>query len=98
LEGFWVREERKDHGTEKKIEGGLQTGMRVAILEDVSTTGGSAMKAVQAVRGFGCQVGSVITLVDREQGARELFEKEGIEFMPIFSIKDVLGREESKGD
>ena len=89
MEGFWVREEVKDHGKMKLIEGNLKSGARVAIVDDVFTKGGSALKAVKAVKDLGCEVVLVLALVDRLQGARQLFQKEGIDrFDPIFSIRD----------
>lgn len=89
IEGFWVREEIKTHGTQKLIEGGLREGMRVAIVDDVFTAGGSALKAVQAVRTLGCEVVLVLALVDRLQGAKELFAKNGItEYRSVFTVED----------
>jgi orotate phosphoribosyltransferase len=89
VEGFWVREEVKTHGTQKKIEGGLRKGMRVAIVDDVFTKGGSALKAVEAVAQFGCEVVLVLALVDRLRGARQLFEEHGIkEYLTVFDIRD----------
>jgi orotate phosphoribosyltransferase len=88
IEGFWVREEAKDHGTRKQIEGGLKPGMRVVILDDVFTKGGSALKAAQAARNFGCEVVLVLALVDRLQGARELFRQNGIDKVArVFTIR-----------
>ena len=89
MEGFWVREEIKAHGTQKQIEGGLQRGSRVVIVDDVFTKGGSALKAVEAVREFGCEVVLVLALVDRLQGAKELFRRNGIDnYQAIFTIRD----------
>jgi orotate phosphoribosyltransferase len=88
MEGFWVREEVKSHGTQKRVEGRLNPGDRVAIVDDVCTKGGSALKAVHAVREFGCEVAAVLTLVDRLCGARELFLQEGIEdYRAVFTIE-----------
>lgn len=88
IEGFWVREAAKDHGTKKQIEGGLKPGMRVAILDDVFTKGGSALKATQAAREFGCEVVLVLALVDRLQGARALFRENKIEnYQRVFTIR-----------
>src|SRR5207248_7260646 len=56
VEGFWVRDEQKAHGTRKLIEGALRPGSRVVVVDDVITKGGSSLKAVQAVRDFGCEV------------------------------------------
>src|SRR4051812_7847418 len=60
MEGFWVRDTVKAHGTQKRIEGNLKRGARVAILDDVITKGGSAVKAVEAVREIDCEVAAVI--------------------------------------
>lgn len=88
IEGFWVREEAKGHGTRKQIEGGLKPGMRVAIVDDVFTKGGSALKAAQAAREFGCEVAVVLALVDRLQGARALFREQGItNYQRVFTIR-----------
>jgi orotate phosphoribosyltransferase len=89
MEGFWVREEIKNHGTQKLIEGGLKRGSRVVILDDVCTKGGSALKAIDAAREFGCEVVLVLALVDRLQGAGDLFQRHGIEnYQSVFTIRD----------
>lgn len=90
MEGFWVRNAIKTHGTQKLIEGGLKPGMKVTIVDDVFTKGESALKAVKAVREIGCTVVSVLAVVDRLAGARELFEREGITtYDSVFTIKDL---------
>lgn len=86
--GFYVREEIKNHGTQKLIEGFIEDGADVIILDDVTTAGGSAMKAVDAVRERKCNILRVITVVDRMEGAAEKFRREGLEFIPIFTTKD----------
>ena len=68
MEGFWVRDIAKGHGTKKRVEGFPCKGARVIVLDDVVTTGGSAVKAVEAVREVGAEVVCVLTLVDRLQG------------------------------
>jgi orotate phosphoribosyltransferase len=89
MEGFWVREEIKTHGTQKRVEGGLRKGSRVVIVDDVFTKGGSALKAVEAAREFGCEVVLVLALVDRLQGAEELFQRNGIvNYQAVFTIRD----------
>jgi orotate phosphoribosyltransferase len=89
MEGFWVRDKVKDHGTQKRIEGKLKKGSRVVIVDDVITRGTSAVKAVDGVRAAGCEVVRVIALVDRLCGAEELFRERGIvNFSPIFTIRD----------
>jgi orotate phosphoribosyltransferase len=91
MEGFWVRSEVKQHGTKKLIEGNLQPGSRVVIIEDVVTRGESAAKAIRAVLQHGCKVVQVITIVDRLGGAAEVFRELGVtEYHPIFTIKDLL--------
>jgi orotate phosphoribosyltransferase len=84
LPAFYVRKEPKGHGTAQWIEGtkSLRPGMRVAILEDVVTTGGSALKAIARVREYGLHVSAILGLVDREEGGREVLEKEA----PLFSL------------
>ena len=89
IEGFWVRDEVKSHGTQKQIEGGLRKGMRVAVIDDVFTKGGSTLKAVEAVRSFGCEIVLVMALVDRLRGAKALFQENGItDFRTVFTIRD----------
>jgi orotate phosphoribosyltransferase len=89
MEGFWVRNELKDHGTRKLIEGNLQPGARVVIVDDVFTKGTSAMKAVKRVMDHGCQLVRVIALVDRLQGAQQFFRDNGIDcYSAIFTIRD----------
>lgn len=89
IEGFWVREGVKNHGTQKKVEGGLKPGMRVAIVDDVFTQGGSALKAVEAARESGCEVVLVLALVDRLAGAERLFREHGItDYRRVFTIRE----------
>ena len=88
--GFIVRKEAKDHGTKSQVEGPLQEKMKVAIIEDVATTGGSAMKAIDAAKAFGCEIVKILVLVDRRQGAEELFREMNMPFDPIFR-KEELG-------
>jgi orotate phosphoribosyltransferase len=90
LVGFIVRKEAKDHGTKNLVEGPLAPGMKVAIVEDVATTGGSAGKAIEAARAMGCEIVKVMAIVDRRQGAEEKFREMGIAFDPIFR-KEELG-------
>jgi orotate phosphoribosyltransferase len=89
MEGFWVRDKVKDHGTKKIIEGNLKDQGAVVIVEDVATKGESAKKAIQAVQERGCRVALVLTLVDRLQGAEDLIRPLGVEkYMSIFTIRD----------
>jgi orotate phosphoribosyltransferase len=88
ISGFFVRKEAKDHGTKKLVDGCLDPGSKVILLEDVTTTGGSVMKAVQAVRDMGCTVERVVTIVDRLEGAAANLQKQGLELVPIFTARD----------
>lgn len=89
MEGFWVREAKKDHGMQKLIEGNVKPGARVAIVDDVFTSGGSALKAAAAAKDQGCEVVLVLAIVDRLQGARDAFAKAGIaNYQSIFTIRD----------
>jgi orotate phosphoribosyltransferase len=88
-----VRKEAKGHGTQAYIEGPeLPTGAKVVVLEDVVTTGQSAMKAVERLRNVGYEVEQVIALVDRQQGGAEFYESVGLKFQALFSIKDLQQR------
>ncbi|NEN87539.1 MAG: orotate phosphoribosyltransferase [Okeania sp. SIO3H1] len=82
-----IRKQAKGHGTMAYIEGpSLEANARVVVLEDVVTTGASAMLAVNRLREANYQVDRVFALVDREQGGRELYQKEGLQFESIFTI------------
>jgi orotate phosphoribosyltransferase len=87
-----VRKEAKAHGTGKVIEGPFRTGDRVAVIEDVITTGGSALRAVDAVRRAGGTVTGVLALVDREEGGREALEGAGLEVRALSTARDILAR------
>lgn len=90
LQGFFVRKEAKDHGTQELIDGHLEPGASVIMLDDVTTTGGSVMKAIAEVHKRGCNVRKVVTIVDREEGARENLAAKGIELEAIFKKSDFL--------
>lgn len=87
LEGFFVRKQVKDHGSKERIEGRLESGWRVAIVDDVLTTGGSAQQAVEEVEKAGGEVVAVVCIVDRLQGAEELFASK-YQYRPLFTIRD----------
>lgn len=91
MPGFFVRKAVKDHGTKKRIEGPENLrGRRVAILEDVTTTGGSAIQAVEVARAAGAEVVLVLSIVDRLEGAGESFAKAGVPFASLFTADDFL--------
>jgi orotate phosphoribosyltransferase len=89
MEGFFVRKDVKQHGTQKRIEGMFKPGFRVAIVEDVATQGTSALGAIEPVLKEGGKIEAVICLVDRLQGAREKIEALGLRFCPVFTIRDL---------
>ena len=89
LLGFLVRKAAKTHGTGQLVEGPIAAGMSVVILEDVTTTGASALQAVDAVIALGCQVAGIITMLDRLEGAAELFRSRSIPFQPLVTIRDL---------
>jgi orotate phosphoribosyltransferase len=95
LQSFFVRKTVKEHGTQALIEGLARgeslSGRRVVIAEDVTTTGGSALKAVEAVKAAGGEVVCVTTVVDRQEGAQEAFAAAGVRFLPILTAADFTG-------
>jgi orotate phosphoribosyltransferase len=87
---FIVRKEAKGHGTQAYIEGvSLPAGSPLAVLEDVVTTGQSALKAVDRLRQAGYKVDQILALVDRQQGGAELYQKNDLKFQSVFTIKDI---------
>ncbi len=87
LEGFFVRKEAKSHGSRERIEGVLKPGMRVGMLDDVLTTGGSVLQAIAEVERAGGVVATVICIVDRLEGARQTLAPR-YDYRPIFTIRD----------
>ncbi len=89
---FLVRKEAKGHGTGKYIEGveNLRAGARVLVLEDVVTTGGSSLQAVERLREAGFLPVAALTVVDREQGGAEKLLAQGIELLRLLTIRDVI--------
>jgi orotate phosphoribosyltransferase len=90
LMGFFVRKAPKDHGTRQRIEGIDIAGKTAVIVEDVTTTGGSAMQAVEEVRKAGGTVALVISILDRGEGARELYAAAGVPFASLFTAEEFL--------
>lgn len=88
LKGFMVRKEPKDHGTGKQVEGPVQPGQRVVIVEDVITSGGSALKAVEAAIKFGLRVERVIAIIDRLAGGEAAFAAKNIPLTTLTTIRD----------
>ena len=93
LRAFTVRKEAKAHGTGKLVEGTFEPGDRVAVIEDVITTGGSALKAIAALRAAGGTVAGVLALVDREEGGRETIEREaGVPVVALTRASEIVER------
>jgi orotate phosphoribosyltransferase len=90
LMGFLVRKAPKDHGTRQRIEGIDMAGKTAIIVEDVTTTGGSAMQAVEEVNKAGGKVALVISILDRGEGARELYAAAGVPFTSLFTAEEFL--------
>jgi orotate phosphoribosyltransferase len=90
IEGFFVRDEIKKHGTMKRIEGNFSDGARVVLVDDVVTTGRSIDKAIDAVTERGAEIVAIFSIVDRDAGAKEHFAEKGIEYRSVFTKSDVL--------
>jgi orotate phosphoribosyltransferase len=92
LRAFTVRKEAKAHGTGRLIEGPFREGDRVAVIEDVITTGGSALRAAEAIRAAGGVVAGVLALVDREEGGREALEGAGLPVLALARASSIVSR------
>lgn len=97
LPALYVRKERKDHGSGKRIEGdgSLRPGLRVALLEDVVTTGGSSLRALEVLKEAGCEVAGIVALVDRLEGGREAIEAAGVQLVTLATRRDFLSDDEA---
>jgi len=89
LDAFVVRKEAKAHGLQRRIEGPDVAGRRVVAVEDTSTTGGSVLAAVEALREAGADVVAVAVIVDRATGAREAIEAVGLPYFSLFGLGDL---------
>ena len=89
LRGIIVRKETKAHGTGKFVEGPFQEGERLVIVEDVVTTGGSSLLAIERCEAVGLKVQRVLAIVDRLEGGREAFAERGYELTSLLTIKDL---------
>lgn len=90
LRAFTVRKDTKLHGTGKLIEGPFSKGDNVAIVEDVITTGNSALQAIETVKSSGGYVQGVLALVDRKEGGREAIEREGYHVIALITIDELI--------
>ncbi len=90
LRAFTVRKEAKGHGTGKLLEGPVGEGDRVAIIEDVVTTGGSALRAIEVIRNAKASVAGVLALVDREEGGRQAIEQTGVNVVSLVTASQII--------
>jgi orotate phosphoribosyltransferase len=90
LDAYSVRKQAKEHGTGQRIEGGLPTGARCLMVEDAMTTGGSTLKAIEAVQEHGAEVVGVLTLVNRSEDAQARFAKQGLPLISVFRGPELL--------
>jgi orotate phosphoribosyltransferase len=91
LQAFVVRKSVKAHGRQKLIEGNFSEGNSVVVIDDVITTGGSTLQAIEAIEEAGGRVSFVLVLVDREEGGREAIEKHGHKVVTFFTRTDLIG-------
>jgi orotate phosphoribosyltransferase len=89
VDAFSVRKEPKDHGTGRLIEGNFNPGNAVVVVEDVITSGGSAMRALAAVEKAGGEVLGVLAVVDREEGGRAILETDGRRVVTLTTASDL---------
>jgi orotate phosphoribosyltransferase len=98
VRGFFVRKRPKEHGVKKLVEGFTSAesvaGKKIVVVDDVTTSGASALKAVDACRELGADVRLVISIVDRGEGAAETFAAKGLSFKSLYSAADFLNRSE----
>ncbi|GGC62276.1 orotate phosphoribosyltransferase [Hoyosella rhizosphaerae] len=92
VDAFVVRKAAKAHGMQRQVEGPEVAGKRVLVVEDTTTTGNSPLTAVRALREAGATVVGVATIVDRNTGAREVIEAEGVPYRSVFGLSEVLDR------
>lgn len=88
LKGILIRKEAKGHGTRQFVEGPVSPGDDVVIVEDVVTTGGSSLEAIERVEAFGLKVKGVVAIIDRMQGGAEAFAARGYPFSSLLTIRD----------
>lgn len=88
LDGILVRKEAKGHGTKRYIEGPVEPGAKVVVVDDVVTTGGSSLQAAERIQEFGCEVVCVVGVVDRKEGGAANFAARGLPFRALLTIGD----------
>ena len=91
-----VRKKKKEYGTGRQIEGEVKKGERVLLVEDVTTTGGSVLRAAKALEEEGAKIVGIMVVVDREEGAKEALEKEGYTLIPLVTVGDLFKYREKR--
>lgn len=86
--GFYIRKQAKDHGIGKRIDVDLKPGAKVVVVEDVTTSGGSVLQAIEVVRAEGCTVTKAVTILDRDGGATDLLAGAGVRLVPLLTTAD----------
>ena len=86
---LFIRNQKKDYGTAKQIEGVFEKGDTVLIVEDILTTGGQVLEAAQSIKDAGCEVERIVAVIDRLEGARENIESKGYALETLFTIRDL---------
>jgi len=90
LKGFIVRKEAKAHGTGQQVEGPVASGQRALMVEDVITTGGSSLKAIEHARAAGLTVDRLVTIVDRGEDSAAIFEAVGVKFIALVHVSELM--------
>jgi orotate phosphoribosyltransferase len=89
IKGFIVRKTAKEHGTKKMVEGPVVSGQTAVMLEDVVTTGGSSLRAIEHAREYGLEVDRLITIIDRGQETAKIFDAVGVKFHALLTLADL---------
>lgn len=89
IKGFIVRKEAKDHGTGQQVEGPVEPGQTAVMMEDVITTGGSSLRAIEHARAFGLKVDRIIAIVDRGESSAKIFEQVGVKFAALVHVSEL---------
>jgi orotate phosphoribosyltransferase len=97
IPSVFIRNKKKDYGTEQQLEGTLEASDRVVIIEDVATTGGQVLEAAEVVADAGATIVQIICTIDREEGARERVEAAGLPFQSLFTVTDLGIEKEPPG-
>ena len=98
IKGFWVRKEQKHHGMQQLIDGDLEPDSKVVIVDDVTTTGQSVLRAVEEAQERGCTISCVLTVIDRCEGAKETLKDAGYALISLFDRYDFTDKKPDEID